>query len=59
MSDQFDYPVSIVNNHRAVDTNDYTRDRFDCLDTGAYIHTGGWPAFDYCPFCGDGLRGGQ
>lgn len=53
---QFDYPVTVADGHRAVESTDYgLRDRFECENTRAYFHTGGWPAFDYCPFCGDEL----
>lgn len=52
---QFDYPVELKDGHRAVDTPGYgERDRLEC-PTGAHTHTGGWPAFDYCPFCGGEL----
>lgn len=56
-SEQFDYPVRVAANHRAVGSTDYgLRDRFECAETRAYIHTGGWPAFEYCPFCGQSLK---
>lgn len=53
---QYDYPVKIDESHRAVESHHYSRDRFDCANTSAYIHTGGWPAFAYCPFCGQELE---
>jgi len=51
---QFDYPVTISEGHKAVETVDYGegKDRFECEPSGAYTHTGAWPAFDFCPFCG-------
>lgn len=52
---QFDYPVELANDHKAIDTPDYgPEDKFECSG-GAYTHTGAWPAWDYCPFCGDEL----
>lgn len=49
---QFDYPVEIDDNHTAAESPGYDIDRFECDLTGAYTHTGGWPSFGYCPYCG-------
>jgi len=50
-TEQFDYPVEISDAHRVVESNGYEGDRFECF-TGAYMNTGAWPAWDFCPFCG-------
>lgn len=54
---QFDYPVQLGENHRAIDTDDYPRlgDRFECDTNEAYMHTGAWPTWGFCPFCGSGV----
>lgn len=54
---QFDYPVQIDDAHVAIDSCDYAGDRFECTAKSekAYTHTGGWPAWNHCPFCGAGL----
>lgn len=54
-TDQVDYPVNIDDSHRASDTMDYSGDRFDCAVNGAWMHTGAWPTWSYCPFCGGEL----
>jgi len=48
----FDYPVELGDNHTVSDTVDYSGDTFKCGVTDAYFHTGAWPTFDHCPFCG-------
>jgi hypothetical protein len=50
-TEQFEYPVEISDSHRVFDTPDYAGDRFEC-HTGAHMHTGAWPTWDFCPFCG-------
>lgn len=54
MSDQFDYPVSLGAGHRVVESDEYDGDRFECT-THTYTHTGAWPTWDYCPWCGEEL----
>ena len=54
-TEQFDYPVQITDSHRASESVGYSGDRFDCSVIGAYMHTGAWPAWGYCPFCGGEL----
>jgi len=49
--EQFDYPVDLGNGHLVGVSMDYSGDKFGC-DSGAYMHTGAWPTWDYCPFCG-------
>jgi hypothetical protein len=50
-SSQFDYPVDLGDGHASYESVGHSGDKFQCK-TGAYTHTGAWPAFDYCPFCG-------
>ncbi len=55
-NDQFDYPVEIGNDHRVTEGDMYDGDRFECSVDGAYTHTGAWPTWSYCPYCGVSLR---
>lgn len=56
MSDQFDYPVKLTGHHVAYESIDHTGDKFKCHTTDAYTHTGAWPTFDYCPWCGEEIE---
>jgi hypothetical protein len=54
-----DYPVSLGPSHRVAESVDYANDKFSCDFTDAYLHTSAWPAWSYCPFCGDSLGDGM
>ena len=51
-TEQFDYPVKIDDAHRVTESVDHSGDLFDCAANEAYMHTGAWPTWSYCPFCG-------
>lgn len=54
-AEQFDYPVTLPGSHSVAETNNYDGDTFECQSIGAYMHTGAWPTWSYCPFCGGEL----
>lgn len=50
---QFDYPVQIDPDHTAAEPVGYDGDKFTCeVGKPAYTHTGAWPTWDFCPYCG-------
>lgn len=53
---QYDYPVEIDSTHRVKEPVGYDGDKFECGERDAYTHTGGWPAWNFCPFCGEVLE---
>lgn len=52
---QFDYPVRLEGQHVAHESVDYDGDKFKCYSTDAYTHTGAWPTWNFCPYCGHKL----
>ena len=52
-----DYPVNLSTGHEVTEGTHYDGDRFECNLHNAYMHTGGWPTWSYCPFCGAEVGG--
>lgn len=49
----FDYPIDLDGRHRVTEGKVHDGDRYFCKLTGAYTHTGAWPTWGYCPYCGN------
>lgn len=54
-TEQFDHPVEIDDAHQVTESVDYSGNRFQCAVADAYMHTGAWPTWSFCPFCGGDL----
>jgi len=52
---QFDYPVKLKGHHVVYEPIGYEGGQFKCHPSDAHTHTGAWPTWDYCPYCGGEL----